>query len=513
MSDGIDISTLSGGSFTVQGNDLIRRRRRLRRQRLDHQRCKCQRDRQHQHRWQRGWPGLRIDPGGVVTVSGNQSITGAASDAIEFEGVIGLGSTVSVTNNVNLIGYEDGIDVFDLTSGTFAVANNAKIQGQTLNGIGFNGFIFGTAQVSVHDNTDILGDIFGIAFSEEILGDTSVSIDRNGTATQGGTAYDGTAQVSLATFLPTGRIEGGIAFSAISGNAALTVSRNIISGGNDDGIGFAGAINSTNATAVHNNFVLDNGGNGVSFTSTVGSAVEVFQNFIAGNGGNGVNVGRGDIGTGLLLVQQNFLPGSGFAQGNGGFGYSQLRHRHAGYRGQLVGHRAGGAGAGHDQRRGDTGAGSVHRARFQCRGSARRDRIRPAVCLPERRPGRADRAAGRQRCGLPRRCVAGRYPAPDQRRGGAGDPLAGRAGADSGNVFDNVFADPYSFLAEGSLNDLAPAAGGANCQLLPTDGGVALACNAGGGGSRAARAVCPTWSRRPAWRAGAGSGADPCRTC
>jgi hypothetical protein len=62
-----------------------------------------------------------------------------------------------------------------------------------------------------------------------------------------------------------------------------------------------------------------------------------------------------------------------------------------------------------------------------------------------------------------------------------GDQVAGREGPDAANVFDNPFTDPYAYLADSNLADLAPAAGGQACILVEIASGVRLVCGAGGG--------------------------------
>ncbi len=485
LSDGIDTSTISGGSFIVQGNDLIfgdddafdvngQIIDSANVQVLDNTSILGNED------------GLDFGAilGSTVTVSGNQSIMATdpttGSDAIEFGGEIGLGSTVNVTNNVNIVGFEEGLDIFDLTGGTFTVANNTLIQGQTQNGIEFEGFIFGTAQVVVRDNTDILGDIFGIEFQEEILGATSVTIDGNGTALHVGAAYDGSQQVDLAQFVTVGRIQNGIAFTAISGDAAVTVSRNIISGGNDTGVDFAGSIDTTSTTAIHNNFILGHGGHGVSFTSNIASTVEVFQNFIAGNGGNGVNVGRGSIGTDLLLVQQNFLPGAGFANGNGGFAFSHIGTGTPDIEGNWWGTPfavflpavfngvsipAQVLATGQDTNIEATlGVTTFDPFAFQNQFLVAPQPLPPeppfdfnAIALSLEFPEQTDPALA------------------------PGDRESGRAATDAINDFNDVYGLSFGLAETGDLAGLTPAAGGTPCALSVENGTPTISCGSGGG--------------------------------
>ncbi len=269
-----------------------------------------------------------------LTISNNQRIQGlgTSGDAIEFADPIGGTSVVLIDGNTALIGADDGIFLTGITGGRLTISNNALIQGGPplaqgvdSNGIEFEAPVNGNAQVAIIGNTNITGALFGIDFQFAIGGTATVSIDRNGTATQGGAPYDGTQTVTLAGFTPVGAITNGIRFSDIGAASGVTVSRNIISGGNANGILFRGSINSTNPTALHNNFILGHGGDGIAFQGAIVSRTEVLQNFIARNGGNGILVRPTDgLSPNTLFVQVNFLPGAGFANGNGGFGYSQF---------------------------------------------------------------------------------------------------------------------------------------------------------------------------------------------
>ncbi len=251
---------------------------------------------------------------GRITIAGNTRIFGDRIDGIRLGGtlintdvVIGPatvtvnGTPTAFGGNGQIVGRRSGIFVDNIIGGSFAVAENPQIRGNIGTGIRFQGRIGGAA---------------------------AVTIDRNGTATQDGTAYDGTQTVTLGDFTVTDAISGGaggIGFGSISQSAAVTVSRNMIDGSGGSGISFNGGIASTQTTAVHNNFIQRNGGNGIQFGGDIASRTEIFQNFIARNGGDGVLVGQNaNIGIGNLLVQVNFLPGTGFANGNGGFAYNQL---------------------------------------------------------------------------------------------------------------------------------------------------------------------------------------------
>ncbi len=279
--------------------------------------------------------------GGSFRVDRNTSITGL-DDGIDFNAAISNNAVVEIVGNGEIRGNEDGIDINAITGGTFTVSNNTQIRGVAQTGIEFESALTGNSQITIDLNRDILGGTngFGIEFRGAVgvtRGDTvTVLIDRNGVATQGGAPYDGTQTVDLASFVITGGIRGGgfggIGFvdtagtvpDGIGGAAQVTISRNMIDRSGGSGIDIE-SVASTGTTAIHNNFILDNGGNGILFFDDVTSRTEVFQNYIARNGGDGVRVGpNASIGTGNLFVQVNFLPGAGFDNGNGGFAYNQL---------------------------------------------------------------------------------------------------------------------------------------------------------------------------------------------
>ncbi len=280
--------------------------------------------------------------GGTVTVSNNAAIRGTTGTGIEFDDTVSNTATVAVVGNNSVQGGEEGVE-FDGTVDDSAVtiAGNTAITGDTTDGILFSEaltnatVVIGPATVSIDGtptdfggNTDIAGGVNGILFNNAIGGTSTVAIDLNGTAELDGVDYDGTEEVVLADFVIDGRIRGttgsGIAFADILDDAAVTVSRNMIDG-SGNGISFNGGIASTGTTAVHNNFLLENGGNGIVFAGDIASRTEVFQNFIANNGGNGILVDQGAaLSPDSLFVQINFLPGTGFGDGNGGFGYNQL---------------------------------------------------------------------------------------------------------------------------------------------------------------------------------------------
>ncbi|MEZ5666490.1 MAG: hypothetical protein R3F55_03465 [Alphaproteobacteria bacterium] len=434
--------------------------------------------------------------GSTVAIAGNDGIFGDADDGIfigngVFDSTFIVGTaTVDVAGtptvfggNGQIVARNDGMDIDRIDNSTFRIADNTLIRGTAGEGLEFDNTIQNGAVVEVAGNVDILGATSGIAFQASITGG-SVLIDRNGTADQNGAPYDGTAPVDLATFVPTGSIAGAsgaaVSFSDIAGDAAVTVSRNILTG-SQIGVLF-GTVSSTGTTAVHNNFVLNNLFDGLRFEGNVTGRVEVFQNFIADNIDDGIEISVGaDVGAGNLVIQQNFLPGAGFLNGNGGFA---VKHGGTGtidIEGNWWGSIAAAdiatvldnvplpalvVATGDDTNvPGVLGVTGLDPFAFQ-----------NAVLVGPFVPG-----GGEVLGFLAQALLVGVL---EQSSGEAtpGDRVAGRAGPDAGNVFTNVFGEAYSLFGEGSLADLAPAAGGEACTLSPVEGGVSLGCGAGGGG-------------------------------
>ncbi|NRB32962.1 MAG: hypothetical protein HRU27_20475, partial [Rhizobiaceae bacterium] len=123
-------------------------------------------------------------------------------------------------------------------------------------------------------------------------------------------------------FNVTQRVAGGtgaaILFDdTIMDRALVSIRRNMLTGGND-GIVF-NAVSTARTTQVHNNFIGLGDGIGLQFLGDVASQIDVFQNYISGNTNGGVFIdSAAGIGANNIAVNQNFMPGAGFAGGNGG---------------------------------------------------------------------------------------------------------------------------------------------------------------------------------------------------
>ena len=292
-----------------------------------------------------------------------------------------------------------------------------------------------------------------------------------------------TAGVDLDGLVVTGTTGRGIGLAAIDGDAAVTVSRTIIDA-STIGIAFADAVGSTATTEVHNTFVLNSRTRGVLIGAPLASRVELFQNVFADGLGDGIQIADGvDIGAGNLVARLNFLPGAGFDHGNLGFGFDND----------------------------GTGTPDIE---FNWWGSAFLADIQgtiggapvPALVLFSGADTNVVPPAALADTGLdpfgfqqdafgPPNVPAG--PAPVGFAAQAllldvltqslfddstpGDQIAERSGADVANVYDNLFTDPYTFLADAGLSELAPA-GGESCALVAIPGGTRLTCSGGGGG-------------------------------
>ncbi|MEZ5670566.1 MAG: hypothetical protein R3F55_24645, partial [Alphaproteobacteria bacterium] len=419
-----------------------------------------------------------------VTIRGN-TVTGLDLDAILFDTLLSnatvlIGGATDADGNT-IVGDDEALDIDAIVGGTFTLSHNTRLAGITGDGIEFEGAISGGAAIAVTGNREISGALTGVNF-ESTVTDATVLIDGNGTATLNGAAYNGAAPVNLDNFVITAAISGAagsaIAFTdAIGGASAVTISRNMITG-STYGVSFD-TIGATGTTKVHNNFILDNAEDGVDFNGSVSSRVEVFQNFIADNGGDGIDVdSSASVGTGNLFVQQNFLPGSAFAHGNGDFAFNLRGTGTPNLEANWWG-STGFAAIAASLRRVDVpvtaqasgvdtnipaapGATGLNPFAFQ---NNLVFTIERPTTPPDVDPSDLD------------------FSIPDQTDPASvpGDVASGRAGLDSTETSENIFANPYNLFGESDLAELSPAAGGQSCQLVPIEGGLRLTCEASGG--------------------------------
>ena len=422
----------------------------------------------------------------ALTIRGN-TITGVSLDAILFDlglsnATVMIGGATAADSNT-IVGAQDGIDVDAITGGSFTLANNARVEGTTGDGVEFEGAI-SDAEVTVQDNDAIVGAINGVVFMGSVGGASTVLIDGNGTATLGGIAYDEAVPVDLADFVITSAITGtagsGILFSSpIDGSAAVTISRNMITD-SIFGVSFD-AIGSTATTEIHNNFILENTDDGLDFNGDITSRVEVFQNFIADNGGDGIDVDSGaGVGSGNLFVQQNFLPGRAFSNGNGDFAFNLRGTGTPNVEANWWGSTSFAGIATALRRVGvpitalangtDTnipavlGASGLDPFAFQ-------NTLIFVIDRPDNGGPIVDPSdfvfSIPQLTNLPL--------AP-------GDELAGRSSPTASDTVRNIFSDPFNIFGEFDYAALTPAAGPGDCSLMAIEGGVRISCGSGGGG-------------------------------
>ncbi len=302
----------------------------------------------------------------IVTISENERIIGER-DGIHFDEVIsnsfitiGEEPFSGLGGNGLIRGGQDGIDISQVTDTSLTIIGNRRIQGIDENGIEFdddaqeaisgnssvvidrnrriNGGVEGNGIVVKSDiadnstfdvtrNREITGGLNGLAFNGQIKDDTVLTIDRNGRASQNGSGYNGSDPVND-TFNVTRTVAGNTGAAiffedAITDSANVSISRNMLTNGYD-GIVF-NHVASSETTKVHNNFIGQNEGKGIQLQGDVSSALEVFQNYISENSEGGIVIdGLANIGLGNVRVNQNFIPGSGFDFGNGGFAVEHL---------------------------------------------------------------------------------------------------------------------------------------------------------------------------------------------
>jgi filamentous hemagglutinin family protein len=449
----------------------------------------------------RGSVGIQFD-GPVSTTSaamsgfgvfiGRNTVFGASRFGVEFAGAVS-GARVGIESNTELRGGISGIEFGignPLTNGAFvSISGNSVIDGVFSHGIHFVGGLTTGSAISIIGNLQITGKVDGIRFTGPIA-DGTLTIDLNGVALNNGASYAPGDIVDLNTFTFPSGIAGttgnGITLLGDMTDDTVTISRNVIANSGNDGVRIGNLTGVAGSTLrIHNNFIVDNF-HGIEFLGVVGatSSVEVFQNFLADNAASGVFVAGGaNIGTALVRIRLNFMPGGQFAHGNGGFGFDKF------------------AGA---------GAADIE---FNWWGSAQAAGVAsavqgaplPTIVLASGDDTNVVPAAALADTGLdPFGFQGGQFGqlvVPSQ-PGGPGyipaallfsilqqtsaeqvpaDVLAGRAGSDRSNVFDNVFADPYAYL-DGDLSDLAPAAEGETCRLVEIRNGVRLTCGGAGGG-------------------------------
>ncbi len=311
--DGIDVDTLVGGTFTVSHNTRIEGT---------------------------ASDGIEFETtidGTVVDILDNGLITGGGFDGILFDGTI-TGATVQIARN-DIEGAVEGLDIAEISGGTFSIVDNVRIEGLVDDGIEFETTVSGGARVEILGNALIRGGDDGVEFGstpaetppEAVIGDATVVIAGNNAGIVG-TAGDG---ISLAMTLagatvligPDGDyggnvIEGGLNGISVSGavTGASTidiVANQRIAGVAADGISFTGDLGSQSVVTIDGNTLIEGGRHGVSAFTTVANTLLISNNAgplgaagIVANGGSGIFVDPGVGATGDVDILDNVIDAS-----------------------------------------------------------------------------------------------------------------------------------------------------------------------------------------------------------
>jgi len=262
LSDGIDTGSLSGGTFIVQGNDLIY----------------------------------------------------GANDAIDFNGNMINGTDVRIIDNAEISGDEDGIDVDGIVDSTLTISGNQLIMGGSSDGIGIEGTVSGTSTVAISDNTigssAVRVGADGIHFAADIAGTATVNLSGNLVYATGqamefagieaGAAlsitsgtYDGTAGAFL---LDNTAVAGAVGTLAISGSsfAGGSIFNGPVRLGGDTTIADTGAVTfngTVDAAAAGGQSLAVNTAGTTTFNSAVGASAALFALNIYGGGETHLNAG------------------------------------------------------------------------------------------------------------------------------------------------------------------------------------------------------------------------------
>ncbi|MCG8650217.1 MAG: hypothetical protein MI861_10305, partial [Pirellulales bacterium] len=115
-----------------------------------------------------------------VTISGNDEIRGVNEDAILFnanlvDATVVIGGDTAEDRNALIIGRDEGLDIELVDGGTFTVAGNGRIQGETGDGIEFEGGAVRGAEIQLLNNEFITGLVNGVSF-EGSVNNSSVQI-------------------------------------------------------------------------------------------------------------------------------------------------------------------------------------------------------------------------------------------------------------------------------------------------------------------------------------------------
>ena len=101
--------------------------------------------------------------GGTFTVANNAFIAGGDSEGIEFNGAIGSGANIAITDNGFIDGGTNGILFGNTITGSqVSIAGNTQVQGFDGDGVRATSGILGTSEFSILSNTTVQGTVSGI---------------------------------------------------------------------------------------------------------------------------------------------------------------------------------------------------------------------------------------------------------------------------------------------------------------------------------------------------------------
>ncbi|MGH1375146.1 MAG: right-handed parallel beta-helix repeat-containing protein [Alphaproteobacteria bacterium] len=224
-----------------------------------------------------------VEDGATVAIAYNGKIKGKNNDAIQFDAEVN-DSTVTITNNKNIIGGDDGIE-FDekVTNSTITIASN-DIEADD-DGIDFDSGVSG-GSVEITDNTIDAGDA-GIEFdagSPAIFG-ASVLISENDIYSEDG---------------------HGIAVNGDITDSLVRIIDNISIDGAEDGIHVAGEIeDESNVIIARNDEIYAEYGHAIALNDGVDdSTVRIIDNGTIDGGDNGINI-EGGLDEATVVIARN----------------------------------------------------------------------------------------------------------------------------------------------------------------------------------------------------------------
>lgn len=253
-----------------------------------------------------------------VTLSGN-TITGI-DDAVRFADII-VGADIFISDEAiagaqQIVGEGDGIEFSGLIGpgSSVTISGNQRIEGQDDDAIEFNGAIR-QAEVTIADNTAVLGDDNGIEF-EDVIRNSVVAITDNPLIQGGnnGIRFEELIRNSDITIDGNESVQGlnvdGIAFAGpVRTNSDVQITDNTIEGA-DNGIIFQSGVTDSAVTISDNDEIRGLGVDGISFFRAARSTIDITDNIgIFGDGFDGIFVERNLIDTDLTINRNRTIAG------------------------------------------------------------------------------------------------------------------------------------------------------------------------------------------------------------